>query len=1020
MAAKHLSVRSLNTTRVLMTLVVIPLLLVLIGGGAIYLNLTNQTEKEAVTHSQNVAKVLTSQTDAFIRNRSHAVKLLASEKLLQLSIYEQSPQESKPIKELLQRYCTTLQASICYVMDREGLAIADNRPKETSLVGNNYAFRPYYQQAIQGNHSVHLALGVTTKKRGIYLSSPIYNGNHIIGVAIIKFLPDYIEEYFSGLSGQAALIDHNGIIFASNNPDWLYKSLFRLSPRQQAAVVESRQFGDNLPENLGFSPLGNGRVKLENDEEYVIESQQIGALPGWEITYVLKPEHIYSARQSNKHQAVIILICLLFLCTLLGVKQLYKKLILSLKMNTKYQAAVEESKDRLQRFEMVSSEAIFIHNANGMLDANKRAEKLLGYSHEKLLTLTPVDFFTPDSLELALSHVSSGSEEPYQANIITHNREVIPVVVTGKSVLWNGVKVRAASFRDIRKRIEVQKKLVASEDRFRQLSDLVGEGLLIHANGRIIDVNQSFCSIMGQIREDILSLPLDQLFNDALLNTLTKPADDTNHIIEVMLQRDDGDEFPAEVKTASMQFDDGLYTVLAIRDISSQKEQEEHILYQAQYDLLTHIPNRFLARDRAEQAIKNANKHNTKLVLMFIDLDGFKKVNDSLGHDVGDLLLQNAAKRFQSCLNESDTLARHGGDEFIILLEDIHSPSDAEIYIERILEQFSQPFAIANKELFVTTSIGLAVYPDDASDYQLLLRAADIGMYRAKKDGKNTFHYYTQEMNEIATRQLQLDNNLRSAMDNNEFSLVFQPLIQCNDKTQKIVGAEALLRWNSLDLGLVSPAEFIPLTEQTGMIVEIGRWVLNQACIQAKVWLDLGYDDFNISVNVSPRQFKGNNVVSDIQQALALSKLPAKHLSIEVTEGLLIQASPELNKTLHQISEMGVRICMDDFGTGYSSLNYLKTFPFDNLKIDRSFVNELPINQDSNILVSATIAMAHQLGLSVTAEGIETVEQATHLKDLHCDFLQGYLLGKPSSPEKFSLLLQKNQAISKERPSLTI
>ncbi len=1017
MAVKHPTVRSLDTTRGLLALVILPLLLVVIGGGTIYLNLASQTEKEAITHSQNVAKLLASQTDAFIRNRSHAVKLLASENLLQLSIYEPSPQNSKPIKELLQRYCTTLQASICYVMDRKGVTIADNREPQNSLIGNSYAFRPYFQKAIKGDPSVHLALGVTTKKRGIYFSHPIYAGSSIIGVAIIKFLPEQIEAYFSGLTGHASLVDKNNVVFASNTPFWLYKSLFSLSNKQQKQIVESRQFGDELPKSVGLSTQGSGRILL-NDEEYILEEQNVTSLTNWKITYVLKPEHIYSAQQNQQYQLAIILIGLLFLCTLFAVRQLYRKLKTSLKMNTQYQSEVEESKNRLQRFEKVSSEAIFIHNEKGIVDVNKRAEELFGYSHIELLTLKPADFFTADSLELALSHVRSGSQAPYQAGIITKQGEEIPVVVTGKSVLWNGKKARAASFRDIRKRLEVQRKLVASEDRFRQLSDLVGEGLLIHANGQIIDVNQSFCSIMGQLREDILSRPLEHIFDSSLLENASATSNNQNTTTELHLYRQDGSAFPAEVKTASMQFDDGLYTVLAIRDISQQKEQEEHILYQAQYDLLTHIPNRFLARDRAEQAIKKADKHDSKIALMFIDLDGFKKVNDSLGHDVGDLLLQYATKRFQSCLTESDTLARHGGDEFIILLEDITVPSDAEIYIEKILEQFSSPFTIENKELFVTTSIGVAIYPDDATDYQSLLRASDIGMYKAKKDGKNTFHYYTQEMNDIATRQLLLDNSLRIAIDKSEFSLAFQPLLSGKQTNQQIVGAEALIRWQSPELGFVSPAEFIPLTEQTGMIVEIGRWVLNQACNQAKVWLDQGHHHFNISVNVSPRQFKGNDIVRDIQNALSHSGLPARNLSIEVTEGLLIQASPELNQTLNEITKMGVKICMDDFGTGYSSLNYLKAFPFDNLKIDRAFIKELPANPDSHILVSATVAMAHQLGLSVTAEGIETPAQEAHLQNLGCDYLQGFLLGRPSTPEQFSQMLLNDRKEILETPTL--
>ncbi|WP_292955907.1 MULTISPECIES: EAL domain-containing protein [unclassified Neptuniibacter] len=1018
MAEKHQSPRqySLNATRGTLALVVLPLLLVVIGGGLVYFNFSNETEKEALTHSENVTNLLAEQASAFIRNKQHAVKLLAGEQLLQNSNFEHSPQPPKQLGNLLERYCTTLNASICYIMNVNGVTIADNNLlTEKTLHGKNYAFRDYFKNAMQGRDYVHLALGVTTKKRGIYFSSPIFFGSSIAGVAVIKFNPEQIEENFSGLSGSAVLVDKNDIIFASNNTDWLYKSLYPLSEQQKKQIAKSRQFGETEPETIGFITLNDGRVENSQNDNFIVNSQPVEALKGWKITYLLKPEHLYPIQQESQRNLVFAITFFLFLVTAIAVRQLYRTLKATINSNSEYQKEIEESKNRLQHFEQVSTEAIFIHNSDGVMYVNKQGEKLFGYSQKELKNLKPKDLFTQESLPTVLAHVESSSNAPYQANILTKNDQVIPVVVTGRSVTWNGEKARAASFRDIRNRIAVQKQLVASESRFRQLSDLVGEGLLIHTHGRIIDVNESFCKLMNEERKDLIAHPVSQLFGEAIFNALYAPHNEDDSLnSEIVFHRKDGSDFTAEVKTASMKFDDGLYSILTIKDISHHKEQKEKILYQAQFDLLTNIPNRLLARDRAEQAMKAADKHGTKLALLFVDLDGFKKVNDSLGHDVGDLLLQHASKRFISCVNDSDTVARHGGDEFIIILEDLNTPADAEIYIEKILEQFMKPFSIQNKELFVTTSIGVSIYPNDAQDYQSLLRAADIGMYKAKNDGKNTFHYYTQEMNEIATRKLNIDNNLRQAMEENEFSIVFQPLMQETGDQTTIAGAEALLRWNSKELGSVSPIEFIPLAEQTGLIVNIGRWVLQQACLQAKEWIDQNNDNFNISVNVSPRQFKGNDFVQDIKEALTLSKLPANLLSIEVTEGLLIQASPELYKTLNKITAMGVKICMDDFGTGYSSLNYLKTFPFNNLKIDRSFINEFPNNPDSNILVSATIAMAHQLGLSVTAEGIESQQQKEGLKNLNCDLLQGYLFGKPMSPDEFTHFLQRHRFKYKE------
>lgn len=998
--------------RGLLALVILPLFLIAIGGIGIYLNLASKSETEARNHSQNITKLLASQADAFIQNRTHAVALMAGEQ--QIAQHLLNPDENySSINKKLKRYCHTLQASICYIMDKSGITQADNREAETTLVGKNYAFRPYFQQAIQGMPTVHLALGVTTKKRGIYFSHPIVSDNEEpIGVAIIKFLPDQIEERFNRLPGNASLIDPNGVVFASNNENWLYKTLFPLSPVQQKQVAASRQFGDAIPEHLGFSRKIDSSVIENNEQLFIYESAPLEELPGWHISFLLEPEQFQTAEQITQHQIALSLIGAMFFLTLVAIKLLYRQLRQSLGSTQRYQLELEQSEQRLQRFEEVTSEAIFIHNSQGIVDLNKRAEELFGYSYQDFIKLDPKTLFTPDSLPIALEHTRTKSEQPYQATIITRQQEEIPVVITGRTVLWHGEKARVSSFRDIRQRVATQKKLSASEDRFRQLSDLVAEGLLIYSNHKIIDVNQALCRIFATDKETLISSSLSSLFNEEILEEILE-LQENKSAFEITLQRGDGSIFPAEVSSASMQFDDGIFNIVAIRDISRQKEQEEHILYQAQYDLLTNIPNRVLARDRAEQAIKKMRREGRKLALMFIDLDDFKKVNDSLGHDIGDQLLQQAVKRLQSCLADNHTLARHGGDEFIVILEDLDKPEQAELTAELILEKFAQPFLIQSKQLIVTASIGIAIFPDDTDDFRALLRAADIGMYKAKKDGRNRFHYYTQEMNDVAVRQLELDNCLREAIANDELSLAFQPLMCGLNNTPKIVGAEALLRWHSSKLGNVSPAEFVPLTEQTGLIIPIGRWVLKQACKQAQRWIEQGHADFTISVNVSPRQFKGNDFIKDLHQALEYSGLNPKQLKLEVTEGLIIEASSKLDNTLQAISDMGIQISMDDFGTGYSSLKYLQQFPFDNLKIDRSFIQEIVSNPDSQILVSATIAMAHQLGLSVTAEGIETEEQKAHLHALRCDYLQGYLLGKPVTSEMF------NEALKQEKQTNT-
>jgi len=385
---------------------------------------------------------------------------------------------------------------------------------------------------------------------------------------------------------------------------------------------------------------------------------------------------------------------------------------------------------------------------------------------------------------------------------------------------------------------------------------------------------------------------------------------------------------------------------------------------------------------------------------MFVDLDDFKKINDTLGHDVGDALLTQAATRLSACVRNEDTVGRHGGDEFLILIEGVNEPNDMELVAEKILRAFAAPFEINGMTLVVTTSIGVAIFPEDGVDYQALLKSADTAMYEAKSEGKNRFHYYTDKMNQEAQRKLELDRQMHSALENGELSLVYQPIVAADSLSP--IGAEVLLRWNSPVLGAISPAEFIPIAEQSGLILSIGEWVLETACQQVKQWIDERGLPFKLSVNVSPRQLRSIDFVDTLSQILSRTYFPASSLYIEVTEGLLIKQTSETTRILEQLEELDVGLSMDDFGTGYSSLSYLKDFPFDNLKIDRSFIRDLPHDHDAQVLITATIAMAHQLGLSVTAEGIEQVDQLQFLRENECDLIQGYLLGKPVPASEFS------------------
>jgi len=433
--------------------------------------------------------------------------------------------------------------------------------------------------------------------------------------------------------------------------------------------------------------------------------------------------------------------------------------------------------------------------------------------------------------------------------------------------------------------------------------------------------------------------------------------------------------------------------VTIIRDITEQHKSAELIRHQAYFDSLTALPNRFLALDRLSQMLIEANRNNEKSAVFFLDIDDFKKVNDSLGHEIGDSLLIEAANRLQQVLRKEDTVGRLGGDEFIVLLSGLSAHHNALTVAENLLKTFREPFKIDNRELILTMSIGVAIYPEDGNCASDLLRNADTAMYQAKALGRNTYSFFTREMNIIMQRRLKIEEQMHGALARNEFEIYYQPMLDV--KNQRVIGVEALLRWHNLTLGNVTPDEFIPIAEHTGLIVPIGKYVIKRALAFLNEWQDIQQQQFTISVNLSPRQFRDTELLSFIKNTLVDANVSPESLHLEITEGVLMSGQTYIHEALNEINELGIKLAMDDFGTGYSSLSYLRQYPFDILKIDRSFIQGIALNKADCNLVKATIAMSHSLGLTVVAEGVETSEQLTLLAELDCDFVQGYYLSKP-------------------------
>jgi diguanylate cyclase (GGDEF)-like protein len=434
-------------------------------------------------------------------------------------------------------------------------------------------------------------------------------------------------------------------------------------------------------------------------------------------------------------------------------------------------------------------------------------------------------------------------------------------------------------------------------------------------------------------------------------------------------------------------------------DITERLRAEARIAYMARHDALTDLPNRVLFHDRLDHALKHAR--DEKLAVLCLDIDHFKDVNDTLGHPVGDLLLQAVAERLRRSIRESDTVARLGGDEFAVVQVGASQPTDATRLATRLIEAINAPYDLDGHHVVVGMSIGIAIPPDDGTDPHQLLKNADMALYRAKSDGRGVFRFFEAEMDARMQARRTLELDLRKAVVNGEFELYYQPLIDV--RSRYVHGFEALIRWHHPDRGLVSPADFIPLAEETGLIVPIGEWVLRQACKEATTWPD----DVSVAINLSPVQFKSRQLLPTVISALAASGLPASRLELEITESLLLQESEDTLAMLHQLRSLGIRISMDDFGTGYSSLGYLQKFPFDKIKIDRSFVHDMTDRDDSLAIVRAVAAMGASLGMKTTAEGVETIEQFDQLKAEGCTEVQGYLFGAPRPASEVRGLLQK-------------
>mgnify|MGYP000638297002 CR=1 FL=1 len=648
--------------------------------------------------------------------------------------------------------------------------------------------------------------------------------------------------------------------------------------------------------------------------------------------------------------------------------------------------------------------------------------QMMGYSKSELLSKTVVDMKATEQ-DLSLYEQTNTDDENLTVEVLLQKKDgtVFMSEVLERKINIEGKTLVLETVQDISTRIAIEQTLISNEKYNKMVMQIANDGVWgWQLNTDVVEFDERYYTMAGYEKDEFPATVEEwskRIHPDDIKHTTHSfesylSGKSAVHDVEFrflckdksyMWIRGKGRVVESDAKGKPLRF------IGTHSDISVQKEHEEKILHQAHFDSLTFLPNRFLSLDRLSIACKEADRNNDLVALLFLDLDDFKKVNDTLGHDVGDQLLIDAANRLRKVVRSIDTVGRLGGDEFIIILGGLNSTKEVQPIVENLLNQFREMFVINSRELLLTTSIGIAMYPSDASDTSELLRNADSAMYNAKECGRNTFSYYTSQMNECAQRRLAIEEQLHGALSRNEFSIHYQPKIHL--ASSKIMGAEALLRWYNPILGQVPPDEFISVAEQTGAIINLGQFVLKQALAQTAIWQKNFSPEFQIAINLSPRQFRDIQLINVIKESLTKTKFLPHLLELEITEGVLLSGHGHVKDVLSSITDLGLKMAMDDFGTGYSSLSYLRTYPFDVLKIDRSFINEMTTSIKDKSLINAVISMSHALGLKVVAEGIETQQQHELLQILGCDYGQGYLFSKPLCVEDMEALLCKNANI---------
>lgn len=914
------------------------------------------------------------------------------------------------LNQFLSRVETSLHADLIYVVNAAGDCIAaSNSGTRGSPVGTNFAERDFFRMNRKGKPGSQYAVGKTTHIAGLYFSSPVMVGGKFMGAIVSKI--DVPSLSFLITKTNAFVSDENGVIILSHDKELEMSALAGKAVTGMAGKQKVDRYRRNDFPELSVSSWGDTRfpelLRFHNKKiPYLLAEEKVGDY-GLTVHVASEMHAVHSLTRDSYWFA--------FLLGLVGSVLILidNGVALYLGAIRKSRAQLQEQKNQLETFLHAAQDGIHVLDSNNKLIlVNDAFCRMMGYTREEMLGMNPSQWDANNSEE-RLREIRSRVMEQGVLVFETMRRrkdgQIINVEISAVVVEVNGQKLVYCAERDISERKHIEEELNLASLVLKNSSD----GMVVtDESNRIIAINPACTSITGYSLEEVKgkdpkifgSGKHDKSFYEKMWRSLAETGRWQGEIWD----KHKNGEIQAKWLTinAVLNADGSMHRHVALfSDITQRKQSEELIWKQANFDTLTELPNRRMFLDRLQVEAKKLDRSRLTLALLLIDLDQFKEVNDTLGHAVGDNLLKEAARRILSCVRDSDTVARLGGDEFTVILSGLADSKSVENITQKIIDKLAEPFYLEDEIVYISASVGITLYPNDADNIDELMKNADQAMYVSKKNGRNRFSYYTHSLQDAAQKRLRMTTDLRKALAEHQFRIEFQPIVEL--ASGRIFKAEALLRWYHPEQGVISPMEFIPLAEETGLIHSIGDWVFKQAAHWSKRWSSMYGADFQISVNKSPIQFRleGNGFSGNWAGYLQELGLSGKNLVVEITEGLLLNAEANVTDKLLGFRDIGIQVAIDDFGTGYSSLSYLKKFDIDYLKIDQSFVRNLSTDEDDVALCEAIIVMAHKLGLKVIAEGVETVRQRVILEVAGCDYAQGYLFSKPVTPEELEKLL---------------